>query len=369
MSPTAGGPATSVPATAFGLVEITGCDPHVLGTIDKAAPDAWRDWGPRVHPHAAGLGRFGYAPEMLRTMAALNPDISDVQGLWVYPSLANLRYHKRFARPYVITPRGMLEPWALKRSPFKKKVVSFWFESSHLQQAACLRATAESEARNFREFGLKQPIAIVPNGVELPPTGKSRSPDRLNRILFLSRVHPKKGLPFLLRAWLRLHRDFADWELAIAGPDEVGHLMEMQALSHALNLPRVSWIGSVSGVAKQTLYDQSDLFVLPTHSENFGLVIAEALASSVPVITTTGAPWGQLESRQCGWWIDLTEDNLVDTMTTAMRLSSDERSRMGVNGRAWMEQDFSWAKVAKELSGVYRWILGGGSPPPNVITT
>jgi len=269
LSSKAGGLSASVPDLVHCLARIGAGNVHVVGIIDPADPGAAAGWGPRVHAHrATGPQAFGYASDMTNTLSGLALDVIDVQGLWTYPSLANLRHHRRHGTPYVVTPRGMLDPWARARSVWKKRAVRFWFEDAHLAGAACLRATAEMEAEHFRSFGLTNPIAIVPNGVEIPDLRDlPRDRGARRRALFLSRIHPKKGLPYLLKAWAAIEAQRPDWELVIAGPDEVGHTAEMQALARRLGLTRVIWHDAVRGAEKSALYRSADLFVLPTHAE------------------------------------------------------------------------------------------------------
>ena len=354
-----------MPYLAHGLLKVGAGEVHVVGIEDPADPDAAEAWGPHVHAHRpAGPRPFGYAPGMTRTLARLAPSVVDVQGLWTYPSLANLRHHRRHGTPYVVTPHGMLDPWARARSWWKKRAVRLWFEDAHLAGAACLRATAEMEAEHFRSFGLRNPIAVVPNGVEMPdladPVPRGDGPRRL---LFLSRIHPKKGLDVLLRLWARLEPQWPDWELVIAGPDEVGHRAEMQALARELSLGRVVWMDAVQGADKSALYRSADLFVLPTHAENFGLVVAEALAHGVPVITTRNAPWDGLERERCGWWVPLEHDALGGALEAAMRLDDETRHAMGARGRAWMARDFGWDNVAERMCELYAWVCNNGARP------
>jgi glycosyltransferase involved in cell wall biosynthesis len=184
----------------------------------------------------------------------------------------------------------------------------------------------------------------------------------------LSRIHPKKGLVPLLRVWAALAPAHPDWELAVAGPDEVGHTAAMRRLAHELDAPRVRWLGPVHGAAKSRLYHASDVFVLPTHAENFGLVVAEALAHELPVVTTTNAPWDGLEREGCGWWIALEHGALREALAAALALGDDARAAMGARGRAWVARRFAWPAVAAALVAVYRWVAGGG-PTPEVVRT
>jgi glycosyltransferase involved in cell wall biosynthesis len=260
----------------------------------------------------------------------------------------------------------MLDPWARDRSRLKKKLVRYWFENAHLFGASCLRATAEMEAEHFRSFGLRNPIAIVPNGVEVPDILPPKAADGRRRLLFLSRVHPKKGLPLLLHAWARIEPKRPEWELVIAGPDEVGHTAEIKALARNLGLKQVLWRDAVNGAEKSILYRSADAFILPTHAENFGLVIAEALAHEVPVITTRNAPWQGLTEQGCGWWIPLDEAHLFAAMAEATSQPRSALHEMGVRGRKWMQRDFGWDGVAEEMQSVYDWVVGV-SPRPECV--
>jgi glycosyltransferase involved in cell wall biosynthesis len=360
LSASAGGIAYSVPAFARALDKGPGIETHVIGTLDPDAPDAWRGWGPSVHPHRQwGPRSFHFAPGSGRTLA---------QGLWMHQSLVNLRHHRRTRRPYLVTPHGMLDPWAVRHAGWKKRLVGWWFEDEHLRRASCLRATAPMEAGHFRAYGLRNPIAVVPSGIDLPPLLPRQSVADRKRLLFLSRLHPKKGIEYLLRAWARLPRHHADWELVIAGPDEIGHRAGMQHLAESVGLADVVWHEPVQGVAKSALYRSADLFVLPTHAENFGLVVAEALAHELPAVTTTNAPWDGLERHRCGWWIELSDDALAAALDDAMSLAESDRRAMGERGRAWMARDFAWPAIARQMHEVYTWVLGGGPPPSCVVT-
>lgn len=364
LSERSGGLAASVPKLVACLNFRLEIDVDVVGVEDAEAQGSANAWGPSVFAHRLVPPRaLQFAPGMGRTLKRLTPDLADVQGLWTYPSLVNLRHHRATGTPYVVTPHGMLDPWARSRSRWKKQLVRWWFEDAHLRLASCLRATAEMEAGHFRSFGLRQPIAVVPNGIDTPDTVQRPRHGGPRRLLFLSRLHPKKGLPFLLRAWAEIAPNRPDWELVISGPDEIGHEAEMRALAERLALPRVRWWGPVAGQAKEDLYRSADLFVLPTHAENFGLVMGEALAHGVPVITTRNAPWEGLRTHRCGWWIELSHRALVDALSDAMAREDGELRDMGARGHAWMQRDFSWERVAEQMAEVYRWTAFGGSAP------
>ena len=366
LSPAAGGLAVSVPGLAHSIDPLPDMEMHVFGTLDPGNPAAAQGWGPRVQGFDVTGPQAGqYAPGMAPAIAALAPDIVDVQGIWTYPSLANLRHARRTGTPYLVTPRGMLDPWARRNSAWKKKIAGTLFEQAHLKGACALRATAEMEAQHFRDMGMTNPIAVVPNGLTLPDLAP-RSDRDLRSILFLSRIHPKKGVDFLLQAWATLQAEFPGWEIVIAGIDENGHEADLKALTRNLGLSRVRFVGEAHGDAKQKLYRDADLFVLPTHAENFGLVVAEALAQETPVITTRNAPWQGLESEACGWWIDLDQGLLTDTLRQALSRPAQDLAAMGRRGRAWVQRDFAMSQVAEKMREVYLWAARRGARPEYV---
>jgi glycosyltransferase involved in cell wall biosynthesis len=186
-------------------------------------------------------------------------------------------------------------------------------------------------------------------------------------VLSLGRVHPKKGLDRLVRAWARIEPEFPSWRLRIVGPSEVGHDKELEALARKLGAQRIAIEGPIyEASAKLGAYRNADLFVLPTLNENFAMTVAEALAAAMPVISTRGAPWAGLERERCGWWIDYGVEPLVVALRHAMTIGSPERQAMGLRGRSWMVRDFGWDKIAGDMLDVYDWLRSGGPPPKSV---
>jgi glycosyltransferase involved in cell wall biosynthesis len=317
-----------------------------------------------------GAYRLGVSPSLARALEAQadTVDIIHSHSLWMMPNIYPGQAIRRGGCKLVISPRGTLGTWAWQRSRWRKALVWRLGQRATLEAADLLHATASSEYEAIRGRGLRQPVAVIPNGVEIPdaiPLGKGTDTGRT--LLFLSRIHPTKQVDRLLRVWHRLESLYLDWSLTIAGPLGTSYAMGMKDLARSLALRRVSFAGELSGQAKWQAYGNADLFVLPTHSENFGLAIAEALAAGTPVITTRGAPWPGLETHGCGWWIADDEAALEATLRQAMARPVAELAAMGERGRAWIERDFSWAHVAERMAASYRWLLGRGDRPDCVL--
>jgi glycosyltransferase involved in cell wall biosynthesis len=264
--------------------------------------------------------------------------------------------------PLVISTHGMAEPWALQHRAWKKRLAWLLYQKRDLQTAAVLYATSEMEFLGLRRIGLRQPIAVIPNGVALPEVGDAPGKVSGRRtVLFLGRIHPVKGLLELVNTWRTVRP--AGWRVVIAGPDEGGHRSVVEERVRRLGLRGdVEFVGPVDGAGKAALYRSANLFVLPTFSENFGVVVAEALAHGVPVITTRGAPWADLETFRCGWWIDVGVEPLEAALREAFALTDEDRAAMGARGREYVKR-FDWQRIAEQTLALYRWILGQGERP------
>lgn len=259
-------------------------------------------------------------------------------------------YARRAGIPYIASPRSSLDPWALQHRGLKKKLAWWLYAKKDLNAAAGIHATADIEADNIRHAGVKAPVFVVPHGVDLLPAGfdTNRSNRELHRLLFLSRLHPKKGLEDLIQAFAALNP--LDWELVIAGNDADGYSKKLQSLAATSRAHgRIHFHGPVSDNDKWALYASSDAFVLPSYSENFGLVVAEALACGVPVVTTTATPWHDLTANGCGWCIPTGTENLQNTLYQVCALDREQLQAMGHKGRLWIQEEFSWEKQAKRF--------------------
>lgn len=295
-----------------------------------------------------------------------NADIVHCHGLWQMPMIVAASQARRRAKPLVLTPHGMLGAAALAFSPRKKALFSAVWQNRVNRQAACLHATSPEEHDDIRAAGLTNPVAVVPNGIDLPDPVTKRPSPAARTLLWLGRVHPKKGLDLLIAAWARIEAAHPDWRLRIAGPDERGHTGELRVLAARLGTRRVAFEGPLFGDDKLAAYREAELFVLPSLNENFAMTVAEALAAGTPVVCTRGSPWSGLDANGCGWWVDQSVDALAAALDRAMRLPSQELAAMGRRGRDWMARDFSWDAAARDMLAVYDWLAGRADRPSNV---
>ena len=359
----ASGPAYSVVRLHESLLD-QGRD-ATLATLDSA-PIASPPSFLQTFPQGVGPRRLGRSPAMRRWLASAAKsgaiDLMHNHSLWMMPNVYPGWVSRRSHVPLVVSPRGTLSEWAFASGSKVKKV--FWplLQRPALRATACFHATANSEYEDIRRMGFKQPIAVIPNGIDIPTPGRSDNGER-RTVLFLGRIHRKKGVDMLLNAWRVVSSRFPEWRLRIAGPDDNGYLGRMQSLATKLKLARVEFSGPLYGEAKLRAYRDAELFVLPTHSENFGMTVAESLAAGTPAIVSKGAPWGGLVSEGAGWWIDIGVDPLVACFEAALVQPREALYAMGEKGCDWMQRDFSWTEIARKTSETYRWILSGGNKP------
>ena len=311
--------------------------------------------------------KLGRSPEMYRWLreeaSSGKMDIIHNHSIWMMPNVYPGWVSRETTVPLVVSPRGTFSKWAMERSRLIK--VLFWngLQKQAIAHAKLFHATAESEYEDIRRLGFRQPVAIIPNGIDIPKKSTDDRRSEEKTLLFLGRIHPVKGLELLLEAWTRLQSTHADWRLRVVGPGDPAYRRKLSALALSLGAERVTFTGPLYGLEKVEAYQSANLFVLPTHSENFGMAVAEALAAGCPVVTTKGAPWADLPEQRAGWWIDIGIEPLRLALDEAMSKHPRELMAMGARGRAWMERDFSWGEIAARMIESYRWVREKGAQP------
>lgn len=286
-------------------------------------------------------------------------------GIW---SPAN-HYFAKVARkrgvPYIASPRSMLDPWALEHKPLRKRIAWFSYARHDVSHSTFIHATSDLEASHLESLNIVVPVYVIPHGIDMPPaalcaTDRVATEKSKKRVLFLSRLHPKKGLEDLLLAFGAINRE--EWELVVVGSGHASYEARLRQLAATLPCFKdVHFAGEATDREKWAWYQSADLFVLPSYSENFGLVIAESLAAGVPVLTTTATPWGALITRKCGWCVLPGPSKLREALSEAMMLSDATLKSMGARGRNWMLERFSWGAVAARFTEACRLALDGGA--------
>jgi glycosyltransferase involved in cell wall biosynthesis len=323
----------------------------------------------KTFPVSFGLKRLGVSFSMhdwLKRQTGENTILHN-HGMWQFNGLYPSWIGKQKSIPVITSPRGTLSNWSFNSGSKSKKI--FWplFQKPSLANITCFHATSISEYNEIRSHGFDQPVAIIPNGIDIPEM-PSNTIKKNKTLLFLGRVHPKKGIDILLNAWLQVQSSFPEWRVVIAGSDldilgRGGYLKEIIQYSKKIGCERVEFIGPVYGKEKFELYQSASIFVLPTYSENFGMTVAEALSVGTPAIVSHGAPWEGLEKNNAGWWIELDEKKFAKTFENALSLSDQEIKKIGLNGRSWMKRDFSWDNLALKYIDIYKWLLSGQTSP------
>ena len=348
----------------------------VFGTKDEFTEEDLPAWGTvpvRAHPVVGPRG-FGFSPGLVPSVENSGVDVLHVHGLWMYPSRASLKVSRSQHIPYLISPHGMLDPWALGQSVWKKKLATGLYEGAHLRGSACLVALCEAEAGSMRALGLRNPIGIIPSGQDLPPEpavhrrskGSGLAPGR-KVLLFLGRLHPKKGLPALLRAWAACRNteaEAAHWALVVAGAEENGHERELRRLVAELSLEEsVLFTGPLFAEKKDRAFERAEAFVLPSLSEGLPVSVLEAWAWRLPVLMTPQCNLPEGFAAGAAISADPNVESLSSGLAALLQMGDSQREQMGALGRRLVEEKFSWRRAAEQTVSVYRWVCHAAPKP------
>jgi poly(glycerol-phosphate) alpha-glucosyltransferase len=404
----AGGLFQSVRYLHLELSRFAGVGVEVVALEDEFTAEDLPQWHPlsvQTLP-VRGPRSFGYSSGFKPALDKGQYDLLHVHGIWMYPSCAALCWHRNTGMPHIISPRGMLDHWALRNSRWKKRLAGWLYENAHLREAACLHALCESEARAMRAFGLKNPICIIPNGIDLPSLVESSELrvessifDRFAQgrkvLLYLGRIHPKKGLVNLLRAWKQTLNPqpstLNSWVLAIAGWDQGGHEAELKRLCDEMGIAwldirehrtsnvqhptsniwtpdarpptSIVFLGPQFGEDKAACYRNCDAFILPSFSEGLPMVVLEAWAYGKPVLMTPECNLPEGFAANAALRIEPSVESIVQGLQELFRTPHSTLRNLGDNGRALVAEKFAWPKIASEMKAVYDWVLGGGPKP------
>jgi glycosyltransferase involved in cell wall biosynthesis len=387
-----------------------GVEVRVVGLRDRYSHEDCTEWLPITAETDHQLWhwdplRISFSVRQNCWQSTDSSTVIHLHGLWTYLSKVCLDISEAKGIPRVISPRGMLDPWALKNSSWKKQAVRFLFENQNLKGAACIHALSESEFESIRKLGLRNPVVVLPNGIDLPEynlgeelrthdnemssasegasTRKDNSrslqfcsqlfpaTDGRRILLYLGRLHPKKGLSNLLKAWAILKqsdpRAITGWLLVISGWDQGGHEAALKKLSAHLCLEdHVRFIGPQFSEAKTVAYRLADGFVLPSLSEGLPMTVLEAWVHAKPVVMTTECNLPEGFAAGAALQIRTSPEDIARGLGQLIQMGDLERKGMGECGRNLIAKKFSWPGIAARMKDVYEWVLGGGSAPEYV---
>lgn len=295
------------------------------------------------------------------------PDVAHIHGIWLPWYHRAVQWLMQRQIRYVLSPHGSLAPWSMHHKWWKKKPVWWLWQRWDMKRAIMLHSTAPMESQWLRDLGFTQPIVEAPLGTVVPGT-IAQHDNPVKFVSFVGRIYPIKGLDLFIRAWAQVKAKMPgfDWHFVAIGPDQAGHMGELTELAKSLGLTvgnqmngstDIAFIGATYGKDKDALLLNARLSVLPSYSENFGGVVLDALALGVPVLASTGTPWGELAPHGCGEQFQLTVESEVEVLTTWLMRSDEERKTAGLRGRAWMEEAFSWPVIAQRVVAAYKTIV------------
>ncbi|GJL49253.1 MAG: hypothetical protein NPIRA01_04800 [Nitrospirales bacterium] len=300
----------------------------------------------RLLRHSISFSFLKALPSYLRQAQVVH-----LTGVYSFPTLPVLFLCQQWGIPVVWSPRGGFQRWSGSRRVWLK---SGWeiFCKILLPKNLTLHLTSDGEATESLEKFPGVSTSVIPNGVEIPEALHHTKENGVLRLLYLGRLDKKKGIENLLLACHRLkEKQQQSFKLTIAGEGLESYALSLRKLAsaHGLN-PHVNFVGHVDNKQKRSLFEQTDLTIVPSYTENFGIVVAESLSYGIPVVASTGTPWKRMEEIGCGLWVSNDPDSLSQALA---HMSSMNLSEMGLRGRLWMEQEFSWGAIAKRMGDLY----------------
>ena len=303
-----------------------------------------------------GSKSFGFSPDLLKILANERPDLVHLHGLWTYGSIAAQIWKRRTGNPVVVSPHGMVDPWALRHRALKKWIAGAAYEWANLRNASYIHALTEGERKALNRLGFHNRIVTIPNGINLATFLDQREQSR-RIVLYVGRVHPKKGIAETLAGWSIFQNELrikpARWQLVIAGWDDGGHLDQLSELVRKGKLEQhVSFVGPVFGDAKDCLYAKADAIILASHSEGLPMTVLEAWSFGRPVFMTEEC--NLPEGFRAGAAFKITTDPrniakvLIDVLPDRGRLE-----RAGQAARELIARSFNWTQISETWLSLY----------------
>lgn len=356
------GPSYSVPSLCTAITELN--YQIILVTLFKE--NKTTKWPIELVQHKPGLflSKIGWSNEANKWFKNNIKDyeIFHSNGLWMFPNVTPLKLAAKQRKKCVISPRGTVNEVALKYSKIKKFLFYNFFQKKVLKNADLIHVTSEIEYNDVRKFGLNQPVAIVPNGVDIPKI-RYKKHKTIFKLIYLGRIHPKKGLENTIKAWVTVEKFFPNWTFEIAGRGEKNYEDKIKKIISDAKLKSIKYIGPLYGSVKIKFIQTADVLIMPSYNENFGMVAAEALSNNTPVICGKNTPWKGVTVKNCGWHIENDPYTLENTFIKIFKMSKSDLLDKGKKGRLWMKKEYSWQQVAKKMIQSYEWLISKKNKP------
>ena len=378
LSKKGGGVAEVVLRLGQNLIKLPGMQVEAFGLQDDEIEKDLALWQPiqATISQVAGPAFFGYSPGLVQALKKSGAQLIHLHGLWQYTSLAC----RKSKLPYVTTIHGMLDQWAIKNSGFKKQIAAAFYEKAALKNANCLQAFTMQEYNDIREYGLKNPVCVIPNGVDIPediddlkkqdaPWKNIIAPEQ-NVLLYLGRIHPKKGLTNLITAWKQAMVEGLNknWNLVIAGWDQGGYEQQLKTLVRKLEMnDSVHFIGPQFGMNKKLVFAHAGGFILPSFSEGLPMAILEAWSYQLPVLMTKQCNLPEGFQLKAAIEIAPNVESINQGLSHFFSKDKEDLSKIGMAGKILVAQKFTWRHVSEQMHEVYEWVIGNAPKPRNVI--
>ena len=316
------------------------------------------------------ISPYGYSRNMNRYLRQTDYDLYHTNGMWMHCNHETCVAARQKGKPYIITPHGMLYPQALARSAWKKKLLLTWGGvDKDLKETACIHCTCREEMIHYRALGYRNAVAVIPNPVPIPNFVDGLKNERsIKQIGFLGRLHPRKNVEALIKAWELLDKKTQNAQLVIMGKGDKEYETMLKTYVKQQDIQNVEFIGFVTGRDKFQRLASLTALCVPSDFENFGMIVTEALSVGTPVIASLGTPWEELNTRHCGYWVNNDVQTLAETIEKVLTLPAEEITAMGENGKRLVKEKYQDTQVASMMTQLYTWIINGGTKPEFVYT-
>ncbi len=321
------------------------------------------------------LGGLSWSPQLksLMRQGVADSDVVHTHSMWMLPNSYACRAASRAGKPVVMTNHGNLEPWAVNRSAWKKRITAAAFQDRDLHRADCIQVNTDSEIAGIRAYGLSCPIAVIPNGIHLPDFQRLPARRVFDEIvpqargkrvaLFMARLHQKKGLGHLIPAWSKLVQTSSEWHLVLAGPDNGFEQTARRLVAESGCGEHVTFTGGLNGEHKLAALSAAELFVQPSFSEGFSMSIIEALACRVPVLMTPGCNFTAAAEAGAALLVEPEVGSTLEGLQQLTCLSPSALQAMGDRGHELIASLYTWDRVAQQTLQLYHWLINGGTSP------